>query len=77
MIHTTIGVYLSGEYKVNGVKSENIESHINYNKTTRFSRALLVDGKVVYRGSYQESDIPLLEEKFKDIKVEEDTTPYH
>jgi hypothetical protein len=77
MIHTTIGVYLSGDYKVNGVKSENLKNHIEYNKTARFGRALLVDGKVVYRGSYKEEDIPLLEERFKDIKVYKDTAPYH
>ena len=47
-IYTTVVVYLNGDYKTNGVTPENIESHIEYNKTLRFGRALLVDGKVIY-----------------------------
>jgi len=77
MIHTTIGVYLSGHYKTNGVTDENLESHIEYNKTMRFGRALLVDGKVVHLGYYNESDREMLEERFKDIKIDKDTAPYH
>lgn len=76
MIHTTIGVYLNGDYRVNGVKSENLENHIEYNKTLRFGRALLVDGKVIHTGYYKTKDIPVLEEKFKDFKMEKDTAPY-
>lgn len=75
-IYTTVGVYLNGDYKTNGVTPENIESHIEYNKTWRFGRALLVDGKVVHTGYYNESDIPMLEEKFGKIKIEKDTQPY-
>ena len=75
-IYTTVGVYLNGDYKTNGVTSEEIESHIEYNKTWRFGRALLVDGKVVHTGYYNESDIPMLEEKFGKIKIEKDTQPY-
>lgn len=76
MIHTTIGVYLNGDYKVNGVKTENLESHIEYNKEMRFGRALLVDGKVVHLGYYKESDRTTLEEKFKNVIITKDTAPY-
>lgn len=50
MIHTTIGVYSDGSYKVKGVKSEDLASHIEYNKNFRFGRALIIDGEVVYNG---------------------------
>ena len=49
-IHHTRGVYANGEYKDNAVSAEDLESHIEYNKTFRFGRALLVDGVVVYNG---------------------------
>lgn len=75
-IHTTIGVYLNGDYKINGVSEANLDFHIHYNKTYRFGRALLVDGKVVHRGCFRESDIPNLEEKFKDIKVDKESKSY-
>lgn len=76
-IHTTIGVYLNRDYKTNGVTEENLEEHINYNKTARYGRALLVNGKVVHLGYYKESDRKSLEERFKDIKLDKNTAPYH
>jgi hypothetical protein len=75
-IHTTISVYLNGDYKTNGVREDLLESHIEYNKTMRFGRALLVDGKVVHLGYYNESDRKILEKKFKHVKVDKDTQPY-
>lgn len=75
-IHTTIGVYFNGDFKINGVLPEHLKSHIEYNKNMRFGRALLVDGKVVHLGYYNESDRKRLEEKFKHIKVDRDTKPY-
>lgn len=50
MIHTTIGIYPDGSYKVNGVKSEDLDSHIAYNQKYRPGRALLVDGKIILPG---------------------------
>ena len=76
-IHTTVGVYLNGDYKANGVIEANLDYHIHYNKTYRFGRALLVDGKVEYLGYFKESDIPMLEEKYGKIKIEKNTQPYH
>lgn len=49
-IHHTRGVYNNGEFKDNGVLAEDLAAHIEYNKTYRFGRALLVDGVVVYNG---------------------------
>lgn len=56
-IHTTIGIYPNGEYKTNGVLPEHLESHIEYNKTYRFGRALVVDNEVVYKGSVSDKVI--------------------
>ena len=50
MIHTTIGVYPDGSRKVNGVSSENLADHIQYNIRFRPGRAFFVDGKCIYRG---------------------------
>lgn len=49
IIHTR-GVYPNGDYKDNGVLQEDLDNHIEYNKTFRFGRALFVDGKCVYEG---------------------------
>lgn len=51
VIHTTIGVYPNGDYKVNGVCSENLADHIHYNLTYRPGRAFVLDGVVLYKGS--------------------------
>ena len=53
-IHHTRGVYSNGDYKDNAVRAEDLQKHIEYNKTMRFGRALLVDGVVVYNGYVSE-----------------------
>jgi len=75
-IHTTVGVYLNKTYKVNGVREEFLKEHIEFNKTHRFGRALLVDGKVEYLGYFNESDRETLEREFGHIKQTVDTQPY-
>lgn len=50
MNHVTIGVYNNEDFKVNIVRPEHLERHIEYNKTMRFGRALFVDGKCEYAG---------------------------
>ena len=50
MIHTTVGVYPNGQYKTNGVESEDLAQHIWYNMTFRPGRTLFVDGVLLYRG---------------------------
>jgi len=76
MIHTTIGLYPNGEYKVNGVSKEDLEAHIEYNKTMRFGRALFVDGELVYKGMGCETAIEGFKEKAKEIKMKKVTKPY-
>lgn len=66
MIHTTIGLYANGEFKINGVKPEHLEDHIEYNKTMRFGRALFVDGKCVHKGYHNENNIKSFEDMIKD-----------
>jgi hypothetical protein len=75
-IHTTIGVYPDGSHKANGVAADLLEQHIEYNKTNRPGRALLVDGKCVNKGYFSEEQVKQLEEKFKDLVIEKDTRPY-
>lgn len=74
--HTTVGVYSNLEYKINGVEPDHLEGHVEYNKSMRFGRALLVDGKVVYRGYFAEEDIPMLEEKFGHLRASKVSDKY-
>ena len=48
--HLTLGVYPNGQYMFNGVREEDLEDHIQYNKTFRPGRLLYVDGQRVYDG---------------------------
>lgn len=48
--HLTLGVYLSGDYTYNVVREEDLEEHIQFNKTYRPGRLLYVDGQRVYDG---------------------------
>ena len=56
-MHVTVGVYKNDSYKYNIVYDEDLESHIEYNKTWRFGRALFVDGKCVYQGYLSDEQI--------------------
>ena len=80
MIHTTIGIYLSGQFIINGVHPDHLESHIEYNKTARFGRGLFVDGKCVHKGYLTDEMVETFErqiagdpERFTMKKV---TAPY-
>jgi hypothetical protein len=78
-IHTTIGVYANGDFKINGVKAENLKEHIEYNKTMRFGRSLFVDGKCVHKGNLDDEQIKFYEKLFRsDSKYtrREDSAPY-
>jgi len=50
MIHHTRGVYTNGDYKDNGVSSEQLARHIQFNIIMRPGRALFVDGFCLYDG---------------------------
>jgi hypothetical protein len=60
MIHTTIGVYPNGDYKTNGVSSENLAVHIWYNISMRPGRTLYVDGALIYKGIGFTDDLEVL-----------------
>lgn len=77
MIHTTIGLYPNGEYKVNGVPTSDLDLHVEYNKTMRGGRALFVDGICVYTGSMTEDECGTFIKKHSDIIMTKDTAPYH
>ena len=76
MIHTTIGLYPNGEYKVNGVPSEKLADHINYNIHMRPGRALILDTFVIYEGIGCKEALKNNIRKFLKIKKTEDTAPY-
>ena len=75
MIHHTVGLYPNGETKSNGVPSEDLAAHIQYNITFRPGRALFVDGFCIYRGLGVR---PELLEKYEGAKatMTRDTQPY-
>ena len=76
MIHTTIGVYQDGSYKMNGVDPKDLEEHIEYNKSWRPGRLLLVDGKCVHQGYFKDEKVQEIEEKFQHMKADKITLPY-
>ena len=78
-IFTTIGIYPNGQFKINGVLEENLQSHIEYNKKWRFGRALIVDGKIVYSGMMNKDKVLEIINKnnLNEIKVSKDTAPYN
>lgn len=79
VIHTTIGIYPNGSYKVNGVAPEDLAAHIEYNKTFRPGRVLVVDGEVIHGGCLKPEYLqPLLDRvPIANIKMEKCTAPYH
>lgn len=66
MIHTTIGLYSNGTFKMNGVEPDHLQSHIEYNKTFRWGRSLFVDGKCVYKGYQSDEEVKAFEKRIKD-----------
>lgn len=78
-IYTTVGVYNNDDYKVNGVKGEHLEGHIEYNKKYRPGRALFVEGKCVHGGYLTHWRALEWEKKIPVIirKRNKCTAPYH
>ncbi len=78
MIHTTIGLYANGTYKINGVKSEHLEEHIAYNKKYRGGRTLFVDGNLIHKGYHNDEQIKAFQERIvqENLKVDKCTEPY-
>lgn len=77
-IITTVGIYLNGDFKLNGVAPENLESHINYNVNLRPGRALVVDGKIEHNGYLDEEKIVkiMTENNLYEKKFNRCTAPY-
>jgi hypothetical protein len=79
-INTTIGVYASGDMKLNGVKKENLEQHIKYNIESRPGRALFVNGICKHIGNLSDEQVNFYERLFQsDSKYSrfKDSAPYH
>lgn len=79
-IHTTIGVYLNGSFKLNGVTPENLGTHIEHNIKYRPGRALFVDGECVHKGYLCDEKVKSFEERIskslKHFTMINDTQPY-
>lgn len=65
-IHTTVGVYPDGSYKVNGVLEDHLGLHIQYNTRYRGGRALFLNGIAIYRGSLDIDTLNNFEQRIKD-----------
>ena len=80
--YVTVGVYSDGSYVVNIVRDDDLEKHIEYNRTFRPGRMLFVDGKFRCGGVLSEPEktkqISIWEEKIKgmNFNTRKDTRPY-
>lgn len=79
MNHVTIGVYASDNHKVNIVKPEHLEEHIQYNLTLRPGRAFFVDGKCLNHGYLSDEKVEEWEMKIGQMKFDtsRSSEPYH
>jgi hypothetical protein len=78
-IHTTIGVYNSGDMKLNGVCEANLEGHIKYNLDLRPGRGFFVDGKCLNKGYLSEEQVSFYEKLFQSdskYNLRKDSAPY-
>lgn len=77
-MHVTVGIYNNNEYKYNIVEDEDLEKHIEYNKTFRFGRALFVDGKCVHKGYLSDERIKEWEKRISEMEFDmsHPTIPY-
>ena len=78
-IHTTIGVYKNGDYKINGVMNCNLILHIRYNLDFRFGRALFVDGTCINKGYLTDEEVIEWAAKIRNNPIyfrTKDTQPY-
>lgn len=76
MIHLTVGCYADGSRKTNGVKSENLAEHIQYNLIFRPGRALFVDGFCLHEGYLDKGRCAEIEAELKGKTADRDTAPY-
>lgn len=82
MNHLTLGIYSNGQYTFNVVRDEDLESHIEYNKTWRWGRLLYVDGKRVWNGCIKNECLKKYDDiaknfyKNNNINMSKATIPY-
>lgn len=75
-IHHTAGYYCDGSYKTNGVKSEHLQDHIDYNLSMRPGRAFFVDGKCLNKGYLSDERCKEIEKSLIGVTANKDTAPY-
>ena len=79
MIHTTVGLYANGEFKINGVPSDKLARHIKYNMNHRWGRGFFLDGICIHKGyldSHMVHEMELMLESDPKYKALVDTGPY-
>ena len=69
-MYTSVGVYQNGQYKVNIVRDEDLENHIEYNRTFRFGRGLFIDGKCVLKGYLSGEQVRNWEKRISEMKFD-------
>lgn len=69
-MHITVGVYMNGKYKVNVVRDEDLEDHIEYNKTFRFGRGLFVDSKCINQGYLSGEQVRNWEKRISEMEID-------
>ena len=77
-MHLTVGVYMNGQYKYNVVRDEDLEDHIEYNKTFRWGRGFFVDGKCIHQGYLSGEQVRNWTKRISemDIDMSKPTIPY-
>jgi hypothetical protein len=82
MNHLTLGIYANGQYKYNVVRDEDLEAHVEYDKTWRPGRLLYVDGKRIHNGMIKEEYLERYDQIAKEfyennkIDMSKPTIPY-
>lgn len=71
---TTVGIYSSQDYIVNGVTRSNLAGHIWYNLQFRPGRALFVEGHLLNEGGGV--DLKGWKIKVQKLEKHKDTAPY-
>lgn len=67
--HITVGIYPSENFKVNVVRDEDLEKHIEYNLIFRPGRAFFVDGTCKYRAWMSAEDVKKWEDKIRSLDI--------
>lgn len=75
---TTVGIYPNGPSKTNGVSREDLPYHIWYNLNWRPGRALIVNGKIWYKGlGVTEEKLDSEVTEYSGLAYAVSTAPYH